>query len=103
MEGCEVFAYIPIEGLDGCLFCLNCYRCKGNEDFVRSDVPGLKVVPAHIEVLDHFPIYTNGYKAFALVQWEIVVTATIVIIVIVCCCHDCFLLGLTQRKPHGDI
>lgn len=71
------------KGLDGCLFCLNCYRCKGNEDFIRSDVPGLKVISAHIEMLDHFPVDTNRHQTFARVQREIAVTATVVVVVVV--------------------
>lgn len=46
-------------------------------------MPGLKVVSAHVEVFDHFPIHTNRYEALARVQWEIVVTATIVVVVVV--------------------
>lgn len=56
---------------------------SSNKDFVRSDAPGLKIVSAHAEVLDHFPVYMNRYQAFALVQWEIVETATVVVVVAV--------------------
>lgn len=52
-------------------------------NLVRSDMPGLKIVLAHIEVFHHFPVYTDWYEAFSRIKWEIVVTATVVVVVVV--------------------
>ena len=49
-------------------------------------MPGLKVVSAHIEVLDHFPVYTNWYEAFSLMKGKIVVTAAVIVVVVVIVC-----------------
>ena len=46
-------------------------------------MPGLEVVSAHIEVLDHFPVHTDRYEALTFVKREIVVTATVVVVVVV--------------------
>jgi hypothetical protein len=103
MEGCKVLTHITIEALDGSRLLHNCYGSKCYQNFVRSDMPGFKIISAHIEVLYHLPIDTNWYETFSLMRWEIVVTATIVVVVVVCYCHNDFLLGLARRKPHGDI
>ena len=83
VEGCKIFSYIAIESLDGSSFGFNCHWRKGYQDFIRSDMPGLEVVSAHIEVLDHFPVHTDRYEALIFVKWEIVVTSTVVVVVVV--------------------
>jgi hypothetical protein len=83
MEGCKVLTYITIEALDGSRLVRNCYRSKCYQNFVGTNMPGLKVVLAHIEVFYHFPVYTDWYKAFSLMKREIVVTATVVVAVVV--------------------
>ena len=55
---------------------------KCYQNLVRSDMPGLKVVLAHIKVLHHFPVHTDWYEAFFRLKWEIVVTATVVVVVV---------------------
>ena len=59
------------------------YVRKSNQYFVRSDMPGLKVVLEHIEVFHHFPVHADWYEAFSRLKWEIVVTATVVVVVVV--------------------
>lgn len=83
VEGCKIFSYITIESLDGSSFGFNCHRRKGYQDFIRSDMPGLKIVSAHIEVFDHFPVHENRYKTFSVKKREIIVTATVVVVVVV--------------------
>ena len=57
--------------------------CPCYQNLIRSDMPGLKVVLAHIEVFHHFPVHTDWYEAFSQMKWEIVVTATVVVVVVV--------------------
>lgn len=57
-------------------------------------MPGLKVISAHIKVLDHFPVYSNGYQAFARVQREIVETATVIVVMVVIGCLSFFLIAI---------
>ena len=83
VEGCKIFSYIAVETFDGSNFCFKRHRCKGYQDFIRSDMPGLEIISAHIEVLDHFPVHENRYETFSVKKREIVVTATVVVVVVV--------------------
>ena len=78
-----MFSDIRVELLKGSRLVRNFNRSKCYQNLVRSDMPGLKIVLAHIEVFHHFPVYTDWYEAFSRIKWEIVVTATVVVVVVV--------------------
>ena len=49
-------------------------------------MPSFKIILAHIEVLDHFPVYADWYEAFSFMKRKVVVTATVIVVVVIGVC-----------------